>query len=94
MGQCVSLKSTIQSFLTSADNDHIVKQLFDKYDTNKNGVLEGKEILCLLDDFLDLIAQDTQVTEEQRRSAKILFLNVLDKNHDRVITFTVPKKCI
>jgi len=46
----------------------VLKQLFDKYDKNKNGVLEGKEVTEFLDDLYEFVY--AKITPKQTKTVK------------------------
>ena len=58
-----------QDTVISVDNDR-VKELFIKYDTNKNGVIEKDELIFVLKDILRTLGEDypekrnVQIAEE------------------------------
>lgn len=81
------LQKAIRSFLSSEDNEMIIRELFDKYDVDKNGFIDNNEIDELLSDLVALYS----ATPEQQFEVKAFFRKLFDVNRDHKISFWVSK---
>ena len=64
------------------------KDKFEELDTNRDGVLDGDEILELTNwVWWSFHPSGTALTEKQRREMAATLLRRVDSNHDGVISF-------
>jgi Ca2+-binding EF-hand superfamily protein len=59
-----------------------VDLIFKKYDLNKNGLLEEKEVYAMLTDTYASLSMDMEVTEETVQA----YLDQIDRNGDRKLS--------
>jgi Ca2+-binding EF-hand superfamily protein len=84
--------------MSSKPSDDQLRQaidaIFAKYDTDKNGTLEGNEIFSLINDAFKSLGRNRQVKEEEVNQ----FIKAIDKNGDSKISkpelFEILKKLI
>ena len=75
---------SLKSKGTFVDHDK-VKQLFEKYDLNKNGVLEPGEFLSIMVDILKQLGED--LPEKKHREVAEEGLSQFDLNSNGTIEF-------
>ena len=75
---------SLKSKSTFVDQDK-VKQLFEKYDFNKNGILEPEEFLTIMVDILKQLGED--LPEKKHREVAEEGLNRFDLNNNGTIEF-------
>ena len=71
-----------------------IDAIFNKYDTDKSGTLEGNEIFNLINDAFKSLGRTRQVTQQEVQQ----FIGAIDKNNDAKISkpelFEILKKLI
>ncbi len=75
---------SLKSKATFVDHDK-VKELFEKYDFNKNGVLDPEEFLTIMVDILKQLGED--LPEKKHREVAEEGLNRFDLNSNGTIEF-------
>jgi len=59
-----------------------IDAIFNKYDTDKSGTLEGNEIFCLINDAFKSLGRNRSVKNEEVTQ----FVKAIDKNGDGKIS--------
>jgi Ca2+-binding EF-hand superfamily protein len=71
-----------------------IDAIFNKYDTDKSGTLEGNEIFCLINDAFKSLGRNREVKSDEVNQ----FVKAIDKNGDGKISkaelFEILKKLI
>ena len=75
---------TLKTMATYVDNDR-VRKLFEKYDLNKNGVMEKEEFIQVMIDILKELGED--LPEKKHREVAEEGLMKFDLNHNGKIEF-------
>ena len=75
---------TLKTMATYVDNDR-VRKLFEKYDLNKNGVMEKEEFIQVMVDILKELGED--LPEKKHREVAEEGLQKFDLNHNGKIEF-------
>lgn len=84
--------------MSSKPNDDQLKQaiqnIFDKYDVDKSGTLEGTEIFNLINDAFKSLGKNKEVSQGDVQQ----FINAIDKNGDgkiaKVELFEILKQLV
>ena len=75
-------------FKAFTENEVLIKELFEKYDANKNGVIEKSELKALI---LDIAKSTGETSEELLKEYEKKF-DEADINKDGVLTYEEFKK--
>ena len=78
------MSMTLKTMATYVDNDR-VRKLFEKYDLNKNGVMEKEEFIQVMIDILKELGED--LPEKKHREVAEEGLMKFDLNHNGKIEF-------
>ena len=75
----------MDSAYLSEKEKECIKTIFDKYDKNKNGLLEKEELIDSFHELLELI--DEQKSDEEIKKIAEEGIQTFDLNHNGVLEF-------